>query len=533
MTSINKTKPKSASKEQVEHGHVNHMGGVSYDINNPIKQLRIMASSCFFGEPKYYSESGDKIPFMRNHRESFVSESSKEYLKEVLTSVINIPDYRNFPTNNVIERAIDAALEFNAEETLKEAVRLRNEDHIRTTPQIIMVRAANNANVRGSGLIAKYAPQIMLRTDEAAVQMAYHTQVYAKPIPNALKKAWKKFLESCSELQLAKYRMESRLVKTVDVVNMVHAYSDGIDKLMKGTLKLDTEDTWEALISKEGSNTETWTKAVGVMGHMALLRNISNFITHNVDEDLYLSKLIKTAENGKQLPFRYYTAYKKVEGVASKAVLAAIEECLRISLKELPKFPGKVMSLCDNSGSAQCTTTSSMGTVKISDIANLTAILTGHSSEDGYIGIFGDRLHIEQVDKRESVLKQAKDADAIGKGIGGGTEHGIWLFLDKAIKDKQHWDHIFVYSDMQAGHGGLFGDPSKYPDFIWDGSGRYIDVAKMISTYRKKVNPDVKVYLVQVAGYADTLIPEFYDKTYILGGWGDGILRFADYMGKI
>lgn len=38
--------------------------------------------------------------------------------------------------------------------------------------------------------------------------------------------------------------------------------------------------------------------------------------------------------------------------------------------------------------------------------------------------------------------------------------------------------------------------------------------------------------MVQVAGYQDTIIPEFYDKTYILGGWGDGLLRFAASMSK-
>ena len=82
----------------------------------------------------------------------------------------------------------------------------------------------------------------------------------------------------------------------------------------------------------------------------------------------------------------------------------------------------------------------------------------------------------------------------------------------------------------KLGHGGLYGtDEKKYRDFVWN-SGRYIDVPKLINTYRQKVNPDVLVFLVQIAGYQDTIIPEFYDKTYILGGWGDGILRFAAEM---
>ena len=85
---------------------------------------------------------------------------------------------------------------------------------------------------------------------------------------------------------------------------------------------------------------------------------------------------------------------------------------------------------------------------------------------------------------------------------------------------------------MQAGHGGLYGtNPSEYSKYKWSNS-HYIDVAKLIKDYRKTVNPNVNVFLVQVAGYKDTLVPEFYEKTYILGGWGDGLLRFAKEMSK-
>jgi hypothetical protein len=84
---------------------------------------------------------------------------------------------------------------------------------------------------------------------------------------------------------------------------------------------------------------------------------------------------------------------------------------------------------------------------------------------------------------------------------------------------------------MQAGHGGLYGkDPNEYRDYRWPGNSRYIDVPALIAAYRRKVNPDVRVFLVQVAGYADTIVPEFYDKTFILGGWSDGVLRFAAQM---
>lgn len=80
---------------------------------------------------------------------------------------------------------------------------------------------------------------------------------------------------------------------------------------------------------------------------------------------------------------------------------------------------------------------------------------------------------------------------------------------------------------MQCGHGGLYGqNPRDYKDFKWMGS-QYIDVPKLIAAYRRAVNPNVQVFLVQIAGYQDVIVPEFYDKTYILGGWSDSILRFA------
>lgn len=525
-------------EKEISGRHLNHMNGVGYDISNPIKELRIMASSSFFGEPNYYHEDVKPVDNNIHLRES--KSPDYNYLEKTLGKVISIPGYHNESTTTIMEKVIDAALNFNAEETLKEAARLRNEDNIRTTPQVIMVRAANNEKVRGTGLIRKYFKEIMKRTDEAALQLAYQIQVFGRPVPNALKKAWKSFLEGQTEFQLAKYRMEKKTFKTVDVVNLVHAKGDAINKLMKGELSLN-ENTWESYISKHGSSKETWTHAVSLMGHMALLRNIVNFIKNEVDYKIYLPKLIATVESGKQLPFRYVSAYNMAKKEnANGVILDAIEECLEKSLGNLPKFEGRTMSLCDNSGSAHGAFTSAAGTMSIAQIANLTAVITGKASDEGYVGVFGDKLEVFPVMKKASILQQKEKADGLGKNIGDGTENGIWIFLDNAIKNKEHWDNIFIYSDQQAGHGGLYGldGQRNYPEFIWEGSNNiyygihYIDVAALIKKYRETVNPNVHVFMVQVAGYKDTLMPEFYDKTYILGGWGDGLLRFAKEMQK-
>jgi hypothetical protein len=530
-------------------GHKNYMAGTSYDITSPILRLICMSSSSFFGEPMYYKGQGSK-PRKGKHslhtRRSALSEHQVEYLRDTLNAIDDY-EWRNLSPAESMERAIDEALNYCPETTLAWAVELRQGENIRTTPQVILVRAANHKKVRGTTLVRTYAKGIIQRADEPAVQLAYQLSAFGKPVPNALRRAWADFLSGANDYQLAKYRMDNRVVKTVDVANLAfgrgfYGYDAPIGRLMRGELKLnDSFRTWESIRSNGGS----WEEAIEVMGHMALLRNVRNFIQNKVETRLWLDKLVGTADKGKQLPFRYISAYNMVENIdtgdiAYGKVLDAIEECLMRSLGNLPVLGGRSLVLSDNSGSAHGTPVSELSTMTVAKIGNLMGVLTGYISDEAVHGVFGDRLSCMNIRKRASVLDQTERAHKLGKKVGGGTENGIWLALDQAIKNREHWDNIFVYSDMQAGHGGLYGiDAREYKQYIWkQGQGRYykgtryIDVAKMVRTYRDRVNSDVNVFLVQIAGYEDTLVPEFYDRTFIIGGWSGSIFKFAHRMIK-
>jgi len=532
MAFLNKVKRKAGPQETA---HLNWMGGPSFSLSDPIAALRLAASSAFFGEPMYYhTDASDarKRRMTQPMRRAHLSDVQIAHLRTTLGAV-DPQEWRALSPSALMERVIEAALAFDPEATLQEAVRLRQEEHLRTTPQVILVRAANTKAVKGTGLITKYAPQIVGRADEPSVGLAYQLAAFGKPVPNSLKKAWAAKLNSCDAYSLAKYRQAGRTVKTADVVSLAHASSRPIDALMQDTLRT-TGETWEAIVSVQGSKQQAWTEALGQMGHMALLRNLRNLVASDVPVMEYADELLAGVAGGKQLPFRYYSAYQAVAAVAPARLLHTLEACLDRSLAHAPRFGGRVMSLCDNSGSAWGTTTSSMGTMHIAQIANLTGVVTGMRAGEGQVGVFGDRLETRLVRQNGGVFAQVKALDKIGQEIGQGTENGIWLFWDKAIREKQHWDSVFVYSDMQAGHGGLFGlTPQSYRDFLWSKGSHYIDVPKLIAAYRAKVNPKVMVYLVQVAGYADTLVPEFYDRTFILGGWGEGLLRFAAEMSSV
>jgi hypothetical protein len=257
---------------------------------------------------------------------------------------------------------------------------------------------------------------------------------------------------------------------------------------------------------------------------MALLRNLRGIFTE-VNDLEFAKKVCDVLKGGvpygKQFPFRYYTAYQAVGSVNHSGLLKdTLEECLDISVSNLPKLEGKTACLSDNSGSAWGSLNSEYGTVTVAEIGNLSSIVTALQSDEGEVGVFGDRLNMTPVSNRNGILSQMKEASSRGRNQGGGTENGIWLFFKEAIKNKTHYDNIFVYSDMQAGHGGLFGvNPSEYKEFTHDRSSRHIDVLKLVEKYRKVVNPKVNIFTVQTAGYNNSVVPENLYRGAILGGW--------------
>jgi len=547
---INKTvkKEKVLGYAESAGAHRNFMDGISFNVRNPLVRLYAVASSSFFGEPSYYKGCSPKRKLMSIGR--FLSPSLNDYDRRHLHCMLESYDpqykWRKLTPAQTIERCIDEALDEDPITTLQIAIDLRNRDNIRVTPQVILVRAANHRKVRGGlpgskntqpSMIAEAAEKIILRMDEPATGLAYQLHAFGRPIPNSLKKAWARKLKSANSYQLAKYRMDNRVVKTVDAANL--AYGKGfyghkgpIGDLMRDELRLGGDNkTWESMRSDGAS----WEDCIPVMGHMALLRNIRNFEQDKVSHH-WLDKFINGARTGRQLPFRYYTAYNELRNIASPFVLDAIEQAMMLSLEVQEPIPGKSLVLSDNSGSAWGCPISEMSTVAVAQIGNLMGIMTAQLSDEGWVGVFGDRLEMMTIRKRSSIFDMEDKLNDMGQRVGGGTENGIWLAFEKALNDHTFYDNIFVYSDMQAGHGGLYGIPGNGmpSEYSWKSRGRkYVDVAKLVNIYRAEVNPQVNVFLVQIAGYEDTLLPEYYERTYIMGGWSGYILKFAAKMASL
>ena len=522
---------------------MNFMGGNSYEIN-PLDTLKMVSASSIFGEPQYYRDGAFDSAKILDGKYTV----DRLMTKHVISS---LDKYKGKKTSEIMEGVIDEALSYDFGGVLDWAVTLRNDFYMRLNPQVIMVRAAIHPDRQAFTEVnpvkfAEVNKQVMSRGDDVISQLTYYLYINGSKnkVPAVLKRSWAKKIETLTAYEVYKYRNHG--IGLIDTVRVCHAKSPVVSELMMtGTVKLeDNKKTWETLRASGMS----WVEIIDTLGripHMALLRNLRG-IFKEVDDNALAKKLMAElkagVEKGKQFPFRYMSASKAVKGdeeVNNKPTLiTGLEECLDVSCANLPELKGKSAFLTDNSGSAWGTCNSEYGTVTIAEINNLSSVIGASNSEEGYVYAFGDELIEYPISKRVGVLKQAQDISVEArKKVGGSTENGVWLFFEKAVKNKEHWDNIFIYSDMQAGHGGLYG--TSEGQFAYQKLGlaaskgsMYVDVVKLIDWYRKEVNPKVNVYCIQTAGYDNVLVPENGYRTNILYGWTGKELVYADAMNK-
>jgi 60 kDa SS-A/Ro ribonucleoprotein len=518
----------------------NFMGGNSYELN-ALDTLKIVSASSIFGEPSYYRDG--------EFEGKTINDGLYSVHSLVKNSVILDDKYSKMKTSEIMEKLIDEALDHDFYGTLLWAKELRHNFYMRLNPQIIMVRAATHPKrkefTENNGSFSKIINDVMFRLDEPSSQLAYYLykngkgKSAKKGLPSILKRAWAKKIESASKYQLYKYKNSG--LGLINVIRICHANNENINELMTtGNIALeDSNSTWENLKS-QGKSWKDILLTIDI-GHMALLRNLRGIFTEINDLDFAKEVMVvlrSGVANGKQFPYRYHSAYNAISECSvnhKSLILDTLNECMDLSCENLPKLEGRTMCLSDNSGSAWGAITSEFGTVKVAEIDNLSSLITARNSDEGFVGIFGDRLEILPVSKRDGLLTQLQKANSFHRSIGGSTENGIWIFFRDAIKKKEHWDNIFIYSDQQAGHGGLYGTDEDCRDYSRQGfaTGRHIDVMKLINKYRSEVNPKVNVYTVQTAGYTNVLIPENFYRGAVLFGWTGKELLYAKKVSEI
>jgi hypothetical protein len=562
--------------ESMDNSHVNFMGGKSFEPN-PLISLKLVVTSFFLGESKqYYREIDDS-----KNDKSYDKTCLTEYHKQLDGIVLNKSEWCNKSSLTIFYDVCQKALDYDFEGVLNLAKTTRNDFLMRKTPQMILAFAAahpmrEDFNKKNPTLFRKIILECCpLPGDMINILEAWKNLKGSKSgFPSFIKRAFADRISVLTPYQANKYRKPC-----IDATRISHPSNPKplIQELMEnGDVEVDECDLkWETLRSQGKSWLETLDILKWKMPHMAALRNIIGFarnVRNTEHIKRYCDMVVDGVKGGKQFPYRYLTAYQQISKNSKteqktkkvfrdvksgqskkwfnkplrkedeKTIADCLERCLQRSIENFPKLKGNVCCLSDNSGSAHGTITSTYGENTVADIGNLSALFTAYSCTGrGMIGLFGDKLLEYEVDKSKSLLQQYDEIQTLagprGQNVGGSTENGIWLFFKRAMAEptKYRFDYWFAYSDMQAGHGGLYGnDPEMADEWLWsDTSTKYIHIPKLLENYRKKINPKLNCFTVQTAGYDNSILPEATYRGAILAGWTGNEAVYADRIAKL
>lgn len=469
---------------------------------------------------------------------SFVMSPKSELVQRVITCYWNEPKFyeQGEKTATAIIELIQEVAKKDPEFVLQLAKTIRNDPfNMRTVSVVMWVEAGLNDRVRalrdteGRSLVALYAPSIIRRADELTEAMAYLIQQVGQigsngdgSIPAGIKKGLARAFENFDEYQFAKYR-GSGDVKLKDVMKLVRPKPRAIElrgkkftkkqrselykNIISDVLRQDT--TWESILSSEGRSAETWNKIIA-MGNevslMALTRNLRNMMQVGANIDPVLARLQNEKEvlRSKQHSYRYYTAYKMIEQEGNKKsgkIMEALERAIEISAGNLPQLGGSTAVLIDLSGSMS-STLSNESIIQYRDIGCLMGAISHYISDESVVIPFSESAKIVPLSKNNSIISNLEKISRTYNGSSTNT----WLAIQKLLDENIKVDRILNFTDMQS-YGAR-------------------EVNAVLNEYRKRINPNVWFYDINLAGYGTCEADPHNPRNINLAGWTPQILNF-------
>jgi len=483
---------------------VNHEGATAYNLS-PKKELYLLASTALI-EPQFYQRSSHQL----------------QRIKDLVKKVND-------------QRFV-----------LQLAAYVRNKMNLRSVAIVLLAEASQLTPVygaMGNSLLRMYVPKILVRADEPLELMAYWIDNIGdgkkNNLPNALKRGIADAIAQYDEYQLGKYwRGNSRKskVKPKDVLRICHI-GNNPDEKMKSKAQMVYSDTlpipqtWETYISKNGSNKDNWNHIAPQMGIMALVRNARNFIQHGADEaiNLLVEKLRSPEEikRSRMLPFRWYAAWRELQAMRRNEenrpvinrVCDALALALDLSVANIEGWKGRTAIFVDVSGSMSAPI-SKRSTVSCIDIACVLGAMAASLSTGGeyLVGAFAcDYKPVNDLRVTDSILT---NVDRIRNMEVGCSTNAHLAFLSM-LENKQKFDRVILLSDMQcynSRHSHIamrnHADSNEKIDFLW-------------KQYRETINPEARLYSIDLTGYGTSQTPENDPSVNLIGGWSE---RIFDYM---
>ncbi|HVM26504.1 MAG TPA: TROVE domain-containing protein [Mycobacteriales bacterium] len=249
--------------------------------------------------------------------------------------------------------------------------------------------------------------------------------------------------------------------------------------------------TWESVAGWLGGplDAQVWERLIGVMGYMALLRNLRNLDQAGVGDDVAqrVSKTVSDPDEvarSRQLPLRFLSAYR---AAPSLRWAPALETALQLSLRNVPSLPGRTLVLVDRSGS-MFGPLSARSKVTRADAAALFGAAVAARAASADLVEFGTGSKVVRPRPAESLLRVVERFGHLG-----GTQ--------TAAAVRRHYrghDRVLIVTDEQAWPGWRGQDPTA------------------------AVPRDVPVYTWNVAGYRYGHGPSGTASRHTFGGLSDG-----------
>ena len=439
----------------------------------------------------------------------------EKLITQVLTSFFNESKFYGDNSSDMLEtiqRIAKASPEFIA----KLAVFARREFNMRSVAHVLTACLAHEEN--GKPYVRNTVWFVCQRGDDLTEIMSFYLTTFGKPIPNALKRGINDVLGNMDEYSLAKYKGTGNSVKMRDLLCLCHprprndAQSDLWKRLLENKLAIPL--TWETQLSANGNNRETWEKLIdsGKVGYMAMLRNLRNIVTANPRN---IEKVWQTIEDpdavrrSKQLPFRFLSAYKSIQGIGGSRALDALENAVSESVLNMPVLRGTTVIAVDVSGSMDARI-SDKSSVTCGEIGMLLGVIANRISKNSVFFTFDDKITRQDIPRSTGILYAATH-----KGMNGGATN-----MELPFAAMHHYgikaDRIIFLSDNQCNVSSR----SRFRK----------PVQSAADEYRKETGNDLWVHAIDLQGYGTQ---QFHGpKTNIIAGWSEKVFSFIKLAEK-
>ena len=479
-------------------------------------------------------------------------------------------------TRNVISLAEKCGHEFTA----KLALYARTKGNLRSISHLLAALVCRDPS--HPTWLKSFYERVAVRPDDIAEILSCYAQLnhislaygHFPKIPNSMKKGFSAVLSSLSPYQIDKYKMSSKSLSLIDIVNLLHptpsdrnreAYRrlmrgesldgtyDGkiLEKEMAETGK-NADDEHSVVLAKHDAIKSVLESGMPIMNLLRNLRNVMLYAPDLVNEAIKQLIDHDKVVHSRLLPFRFMSAYDavnkldisdyvngdeidtkiKFESDEVKAnmtksdllelkskVSKALEKAMSIACENVPELSGNCAVLIDHSGSVRgdsygSSTVSPWSSVRTAHIGNLFGSIVAFKQKDVYIGMFGDKLISPTIDRNMGLLEFNQMSYGMGADCGGCTENGLYEFLKNVINEKKHIDNLIVFSDMEIGDSGEGG---------WDHTSSADVKFKDLFKEFRKINPDCLTVCCNIRGQSGTSVFNPNLKLLNVSGWSNNI----------